>query len=307
MTPERASSAYRLKSDESAAEGLRRVARGRTEKAAARLRDASGEDRADAIHGARKDLKKIRAVLRLARADLGEKAFRAENRRYRDAGRQLSASRDAEVKLETLKGLEKRFGGELPPASAPAWGEALEVDRDEIAGAAGEEMEANISRAVEQIRVGAARISHWQLGGDSWGLIEPGLDRSYRDGREALREASQGRDLDNVHEFRKRAKDLWYELRLLAGSWPGLLDESAAQVHELSELLGDHHDLAVLGEDLDRRVGVVAERDAIRALIEKRQDELLDRALALGERLYAEKPKHFRRRLHAYWRVWRGE
>lgn len=304
VAPEHADRTYRLKPDESAADGLRRVARGRAEKAAARLRAATGEDRADAIHGARKDLKKIRAVLRLARADLGEEAFRAENRRFRDAGRLLSASRDAEVKLETLEGLEQRFGGELPPAPAPAWREALEADRDEVGGGGADELDANISEAVEQIGIGAARISDWQLDSDSWGLIEAGLDRTYRDGREALRKASHRRDAGSVHEFRKRAKDLWYELRLLAGSWPGLLDESAAQAHELSELIGDHHDLAVLGEDLGRRVGLVAERDAIRALIERRQDELLDQALVLGERLYAEKPKHFRRRMRAYWRVW---
>ena len=66
-----------------------------------------------------------------------------------------------------------------------------------------------------------------------------------------------------MHEFRKRAKDLWYLLRLLAGAWPGLLDPSAEQLHELTEMLGDHHDLAVLGEDLGARVGAVAERDAI--------------------------------------------
>jgi CYTH domain-containing protein/CHAD domain-containing protein len=300
-----ASRAYRLKPEESAADGLRRVARGRAEKAAERLQETATDDLADAIHGARKDLKKIRAVLRLLRADLGEKAFRAENRRYRDAGRLLGASRDAEVKLQTLKELEQHFGGELPPAPALAWSEALEADRDEIAGAAADEVRAKASEAVEQIRAGEARISGWQLHSDSWKLIEPGLDRTYRDGRQALRAASEDRGPDRVHDFRKRAKDLWYEQRLLAGTWPGLLDESAAQVHELTELLGDHHDLAVLAEDLGARVGIVAERDAILALIERRQDELLDQALGLGARIYAEKPKHFRRRLHSYWRIWR--
>ncbi len=166
-------------------------------------------------------------------------------------------------------------------------------------------MGAKISAAIEQIEAGAARIPGWELKHDSWKLIEPGLDRSYREGRAALRRAQKDRAAESVHEFRKRAKDLWYELRLLAGSWPGLLDASAAEAHELSELLGDHHDLAVLAADLDTRAGVVAEPDAIRALIDRRQDELLDQALALGERLYAEKPDHYRRRLRAYWRAWR--
>lgn len=298
--------AYRLKRQENAADGVRRVARGRAKKAAARLRDRPHEDLADSIHGARKDLKKIRAVLRLVRTDLGKKTFRAENRRYREAGRLLSDSRDAEVRLETLRALEARFGGDLPLAPALAWTEALDADREQITGPAEAEIAAKISRALEQIGVGGARISDWPLHSDSWELIEPGLLRTYREGREALRAAENERDPDRVHELRKRAKDLWYALRLLAGSWPGLLDETAEQVHELTDLLGDHHDLAVLGEDLERRVGVVVEQDSIRALIEKRQEELLDEALPLGERIYAEKPKHFRRRLRAYWRIWRA-
>ncbi len=305
MDDDQASWAYRLKPDESAAEGLRRVAHGRAEKAVTRLRKGEPDELGEAIHGARKDLKKIRAVLRLARGELGAKAFRAENRRYRDAGRLLSASRDAEVKLETLKGLEARFGGELPLAPALAWGEALAADQEAIAGDS-EELAARVAGAVEKIESGAERIPDWRLDGDSWELIEPGLDRTYRDGREALAAAREGRRDVQVHELRKRAKDLWYDLRLLAGSWPGLLDPSAEQAHELSELLGDHHDFAVLAADLGTRVGVVAERDAIAALIARRQEELLDQALALGERIYAEKPKAFRRRLRAYWRISRG-
>ncbi len=305
MAAENGSRTYELTREESAGDGLRRVARGRAEKAVARLQGAGGEDLATAVHGARKDLKKIRAVLRLLRSDLGEKAFRSENRRYRDAGRLLSASRDAEVKVETLRGLERRFGGELPPAPALAWGEALEADKQAVA-AAGEGEAAAIAAAIEQIRVGEARIPDWRLRRGSWELLEPGLDRTYREGREALRALRDDRSAANVHGFRKRAKDLWYELRLLAGAWPALLEPSAEQLHELTELLGSHHDLALLAEDLDTRVGVVTEREAIRALIGRRQEELLEAALALGARVYAEKPKRFRRRLRAYWRVWRA-
>ncbi|MBA3867244.1 MAG: CHAD domain-containing protein [Solirubrobacterales bacterium] len=296
------SRSYHLKRDEGAADGLRRVARGRVEKAAGRLRDADGEDRAKAIHGARKDLKKIRAVLRLLRDDLGAKRFRRENRRYRDAGRLLSASRDAGVKLATLNALQERFEAEFPAGQSLAWSEALEADRDEVAGA-GEA--ADVERALSRIEKAGARIRSWPLEADSWELIEPGLTRSYRDGREALADARVEGSADNVHDLRKRAKDLWYHLRLLEKAWPGLLEETVEQVHRLTELLGDHHDLAVLGEDLQRRAGIVAERDAFQELIERRQAELLAESLDLGRRVYAELPKHFRRRLHAYWRVWR--
>ena len=137
-------------------------------------------------------------------------------------------------------------------------------------------------------------------------MLEAGLGRSYRDGRAALKRVRAEDSAENVHEFRKRAKDLWYQLRLLRDAWPGLLGPTAEEAHELTELLGDHHDLAVLAEDLDARAGLVAGREEFQTLIARRQAQLLGAALELGERLYAEKPKPFLRRLRGYWRAWRG-
>jgi CYTH domain-containing protein/CHAD domain-containing protein len=305
MTSEGKGKTYRLQRNESSADGLRRVVRGRVTTASKRLRDAANGDLADSIHGARKDLKKIRAVLRLVRAELGDKRFRAEDRRYRDAGRRLSGSRDAKVKLETLRALEVHFGDDCPAGPSLAWSEELETDLERVAGSVRGEATAETELAIEEIDKAGERIAGWPLEADSWQLIEPGLNRTYRSGREALKEARVDGSSENVHELRKRAKDLWYQLRLLCDAWPSLMEETAEQVHELAELLGDHHDLAVLAEDLEGRAEIVAERETFAALIEQRQAELLDRALGLGGRVYAEKPKHFRHRLRAYWQIWR--
>jgi hypothetical protein len=48
------------------------------------------------------------------------------------------------------------------------------------------------------------------------------------------------------------------------------------------------------------------ERKALLELVERRQGELLEQAIALGHRLYAEKPKAFRRRLAGYCQAWRA-
>jgi CYTH domain-containing protein/CHAD domain-containing protein len=294
---------YRLKRGEGAADGLRRIALGRAEKAGERLRAATEDDLAEAIHGARKDLKKLRTVLRLLRDELGGKRYRRENKRYRDAARQLSASRDAEVKVATLRALERSAGEDFPAGPSLAWYEALEADRDRVAAERGETGDA-IERATAAIAAGGEEISGWSIESDSWRLLGPGIGRSYRDGRRALKRAREG-GAEDVHEFRKRTKDLWHELRLLRNSWPGLLEPTAEEAHSLADLLGDHHDLEVLAEDLGSRTGVVASREEFEALIEARQTRLLDEALGLGERLYAEKPKRFQRRLRAYWRAWK--
>jgi CYTH domain-containing protein/CHAD domain-containing protein len=300
------SRAYRLLPDEDAAAGVRRVIVGRLDKAAERMReaaDADGDALAEAIHGARKDLKKARAALRLAREELGRKAFKRENRALRDAARTLSASRDAEVKLATLDAL-LAGEGDVPPGATALWREALLADRDRIVGGESD----GTAEAVAAIEAVAARAPEWKLRNDGWKLLSPGLDTAYREGREAFATLGDSPGFEAVHDLRKRGKDLWYQVRLLRDAWQPVLEPTAEEVHDFTDKLGDHHDLAVLCVDLVGRVEVDAvHRETLRTLIEARQAPLLEEAVAAGERIYAEKPKAFNRRIRAYWHAWRRD
>ncbi|HEU5253585.1 MAG TPA: CHAD domain-containing protein [Solirubrobacterales bacterium] len=304
MSPEVADRSYRFHYGESLGEGARRIAAGRAGKAAERLRAiGSGEVEADAgIHGARKDLKKLRTLLRLLRDELPQAVYTREARRYRDAARLLSPLRDAEVKLGTLQALDL---GELalPAEATAAWERILDRDR-RAAGDAVPDRAAE-AQAVELIEAGRDGVEDWGIR-DSWKAIGPGLDRVYRRGRRRMRSARDEYDEEAWHEWRKRAKDLWYAHLLLAPAWPGPLGASAEEAHRLSEALGDHHDLALLRADLRQRRLGEEETRALEAAIGRRQEELAATALDLGHRLYAERPRDFSRRLRRYWRAWRG-
>lgn len=292
---------YRLLGDEDAGAGMRRVILGRLDKAAERLRDtdAEGDALAEAIHGARKDLKKARAALRLIREELGEKAFKRENHALRDAARLLSASRDAEAKLATLDELVEG-AGDAPPGATALWREALVADRDRIVGGDGD-----AAAAVAAIEEVTARVPGWKIRRGGWKLLAPGLDTAYSEGREAFAALGDSPGFETVHDLRKRGKDLWYQVRLLRDAWEPVLEATAEEIHDFTDLLGDHHDLAVLAEDLDGRPQVsAAQRETLKALIDARQEALLGEARAAGERIYAEKPKAFSRRMRAYWRAW---
>lgn len=296
---------YGLKAEEDVSEGMTRIAAGRAETALERLNAVrAGEaDSAEGIHGARKDLKKLRTVLRLLRGSLPKSLYRKENRRYRDAGRALSASRDAEVKLQTILALCEREEG-LPADPVASWRRILERDRDAATDTlAGDRA---IAEAVELIEGGLGEIGSWGVRGDSWDVIEEGVRRTYRDGRRAMRSAAANPHAGEFHQWRKRSKDLWYETRLLSEAWPGPLEALAEEAHRLAELLGDHHDLAVLREDLgERRLGE-GETAVLADAIDAAQEELAASAFGLGHRLYAEPPKRYRRRTRRYWKAWRG-
>jgi CHAD domain-containing protein len=296
---------YRLRRKESPIAGIRRVAEGRAEDALEQLHDGVERNPEAAVHEARKDLKKLRSVLRMVRHDVGDDAYRRENVRFRDAGRALSGARDAQVKLETLSALRERFGERFAEDELALFAHALEAERERLADLDGDALA--IDRAVGGIQAGREAIADWPLHADDWSLIAPGLKRSYRRGRNRCADVRSEATDEAVHEWRKRVKDLWYHLRLVRNANDSVLGEAADQAHDLSDLLGDHHDLAVLRDDAIERRELFADGalEKLLASISERQDELTADALALAERVYAEKPKAFERRLRSYWKSWR--
>ena len=143
----------------------------------------------------------------------------------------------------------------------------------------------------------------WEFGSEGFDLMRPGLEREYRKGRKALRTVRGDPPAEAVHEWRKRVKDLWYHLRLLHEVWPATMKGAADEAHALSDLLGDHHDLTVLIDDAREQAPDDPGLPELIALAERRQAELLAEALPMGERLYAEKPRLFGRRVARYWAV----
>jgi CHAD domain-containing protein len=266
------------------------------------LRREAKVDGASAVHGARKDLKKLRSLLRLVRADLGKERYRAERNRYRDAGRLLSGQRDAEVELTTLTGLSDRYPDEAPATDGLR--RALEAERERIASDQAADLEQRLEQAAEAIAAGAAEIDAWELATTDFELFRTGLWRSYDRGRDAFRALDADPSDAAVHEWRKLVKDLWYQLRLLRSVWPAGMKGAIGAAGELADLLGEHHDLAVSIEGVSARAPAGAGDDTLIVLARRRQRELLEQALPLGGRLYAEKPKRFVDRVAAYWDAW---
>jgi CHAD domain-containing protein len=270
------SRAFRLKQDEAIPDGVRRIARGRIAHAIAALADASEEG----VHDARKDMKKLRALLRLVRGEVGEKVFQREAGTFRDAARELSGVRDADVMLTTLADLEERYETDVGPVR-----QALEGHRLRTTGG-GRQQAAHTAIAI--LTEARARVDDWPLERDGFEALANGLERTYRRGRRDWRAAVKEPSTENLHEWRKRVKELWYHCSILQETWKPVMTALADEAHELSDRLGDDHDLAVLLE-----FGA----ESLEPLIATRRAELQEEAFAYGTRLYADKPKAFVRRI----------
>jgi CHAD domain-containing protein len=292
--------AYRLAVADRLARTVRERAAEQLEEAVSHLQGHGGHDPVEAVHEARKSLKKARSLLRLVRRDLDPAVFRRENRALRDAGRALSGLRDADVMRETLEQLAEPAVGRVPKQELDELRDWLE-QRSHARRNGG--AVARARRVADDLGDTVARIEDLPLRSVRWKTVHRGVRRIYREGRRALRRVEADPTVERLHEWRKRVKDLWHHQRLLREAWPALLAEQAKQAHELSDLLGRDHDLAVLAELLRGRRGGPAGVGALLELIEHERAELQKRARDLGHRVYAESPRAFARRLKRYLRA----
>jgi CHAD domain-containing protein len=238
------------------------------------------------VHEARKSLKKARASLRLLRPALRPSDYRKENDRLRDAAQPLGRVRDAKLLPDTLRLLAHHC---RKPVNA------LRVKlKQEHARLAPREL-AHSRRLLRKART---RLKHIHVEADNWKVVGPALRQVYRQGRRALAEAREQSTPEDFHEWRKQAKYLRYALESLEPLRPPLIHTMADTAHDLTDCLGNDHDLTVLRLKTNNA-------EPLAALITRFQHELRRTALALGARLYEEKPGAFTHRFAGYWRQWR--
>ena len=297
--------AERLREGESALERVRRIVRREATKALERV-DVDDPPRDAAIHDARKRLKRARAALRLLREPLGARRFRRENEALRDAARPLSEIRDAKILVEAFDAL---LGGAArrDRRGLQRIRDALIAHQLRVRGRVLRQ-KAPLKPVVSALRSVRRRADEWPLGGGDWSALGPGVRRVYRSGRRAFTTARQGPRDENLHELRKQAKYLWQQLEILAPIAPTMIKKVADRAHQLSDALGDDHDLGVLRERLHHAPARVPRtaNAAVSRMIEVKRRERQAKALALGARVYDEAPRRFEKRLHDCWRAWRA-
>jgi len=295
---------YRLQRDEALSPGAKRIALEQIDEALAYL-DEPGDDLDEAVHESRKCFKKIRGLLRLFRKEIGEEVYQRENECFRDAGRLLSDLRDSAVRIETADHLLYALDDSIDEALLTTVRDTLAVFYDATRRRVVVE-EQGLTRAAEMIGEARQRVEGWPIDGDSFSTVAGGLRKVYRRGHNRLDDASQAPTAEAFHEWRKRVKYLWYSTRILRFIWPNSMEVLADEIHDLSDYLGDDHDLAEFRALMQEQPSLIDDhitRLTIVSLIKSEREKLQARAFQQGRRIYAESPKRFVRRLGRYWDV----
>jgi CHAD domain-containing protein len=253
-------------------------------------------DPAEIVHEARKAIKRMRALARLLREQLGEQEFARVNTSLRQAAQRLAGARDADVRLMTLQDLIAHH----PRALATDGVRQLErqLQHERLQG--GEP--SDIDDVLRDIAAMRDQLARWSLVDTDFETLAPGLRRIYREGRRRYTRCARehGRDEQDVHDWRKRVKSLYYALDMLGAKKVKGARRVTRRADRLGDLLGSEHDLWVLCSYVDAHPELFAEDQAAEAELLKRigqrRRRLRKRALKLGVRLYKHKPDRFTHR-----------
>jgi CHAD domain-containing protein len=280
---------------------LRRLRRIGIEHALSELR-AGDRDVNQRIHEARKQLKRLRALLRLVSPEL-DKSVGAEDGILRAAARALSLSRDAVALHEALDELVAEQLESDRPRLAPhaeALHRALPSVAERDAAAATEQ-----ALALLQPLLG----SPFPSSGEplQWSSLGRGFRRTYGRARRALDRSLAEPTSEHLHRFRIQVKRHQHQLDLLTPIWPKVVGARRHEASRLGELIGSEHDLSQLVTEL-ARVDVPDETvRALSPLLSERRQRLCSEALRLGQRAFAEPPRRIAARFETYVAVWREE
>ncbi len=268
---------YRFKKTESPSRSVRRLCRERIGVARSWLRKTG---RASAIHNVRKEIKKVRAALRLVREEISRRDYVKTVKPLRKVAGRLAPSRDARVMLREFLKLEHESAVRFPITHEAL----LKHCRRETRKFGKGKSPALADRWLRKVN---RRVGRLKISAKDWAMIEPGLRQSYRRGREKFKLANREPSSENFHEWRKTVKDLWHHLQMICPKQPANIRVFIDKFAMLGAQLGEEHDLHLLGQ-FAAESGDPKEARQLNRKIELRRKMLGAAALKLGADVFGE-------------------
>jgi len=274
---------FRLRPHESVSDGLQRLVEKELRSVRTELGKKAPTD--DAIHEARKSIKKVRALFRLVHAE-GGRGLRGSRRRLRKVNRLLSRLRDAAAQVEILDALREKFPETFDVKTFSRVRRLLrrgKLDQEKAVRVKRWTRVVKASRELERI------ARRWKLNHRQFDVLAPGIRDEYKRGRDMMRAASEREGAKDFHAWRKRLKNLWYDLRLVEE-----YDPEAARLTALLKAtetwLGNDHNVALLCARI-KKVASRGDRERVRNAGTRYQHVLRAKALKAGSCLYSATPR----------------
>jgi len=144
-------------------------------------------------------------------------------------------------------------------------------------------------------------LERWPLKAIDFDIVTDALTSTYRRARQLVPDTWTDTDSEHLHDLRRRVVEHRHQMDLIEPLWPRLGKVWAEEAQRLRNQLGACQDLAVLAGLTSPHEPLAPWRSRLAPLIDARREAHLKSAARLAGRLFAEKPKAFRRRIAALW------
>jgi CHAD domain-containing protein len=250
----------------------------------------------DAVHEFRRAMKEWRALMRLLAPFIPDaERWRVE---ARDHARSLAHARDGQAALNAFEDVLKR--GLVLSERTQA------TVRGRIEALRGSEERAVLTPDLQTTIIGwidgaAAAVEASPLDPFDFSAIAAQLAVGYRGARRRLPSDWTLASDAELHQFRQRVVDHRYQMELVEPLWPRFGKMWTEEAERLRDRLGKCQDLAVLERLTGPHQPLAHWRSRLTPACAERRLQLTHRAARIARRLFAERPKAFRRRLETLW------
>ena len=286
-----------VRPDVAVGEALRAVARDILAEARAVLNDQTKPD-ATAVHDFRKAMKRWRALLRLLEPFLGDdgRQLRAQ---ARDFAREVAGARDAQSAIEALEDL---VDDKVPLSARTVASIRGRLDEKRLSAEAAQLTQALRARFIIALDAAETAVAAWPLE-----IAFAELARELADAYKLARDDAPGDDWREIdaevlHDLRRRVVAHRYQMELVEPLWPKFGKLWVAEAQRLRDRLGAFQDLSVLFGFTAPHGALAPWRSRLTPLILARRAQHARAAQRIAGRLFAERPRAFRKRIEALWK-----
>jgi hypothetical protein len=295
---------YRIRPDKALDDEVHAAAAQQLGKAIAVLTDRP-EGLHEAVHRARKHIKRVRGLYRLI-ARRAPEFQRRENDRLREMARTLSGVRDATALIEAGRYLHETATSKDEAKALARVIEVLTARRDRLSTAETDlEDKAKAAIAICHDTLEALKAASFESGRrETARLFQKSWRRTGRKAKEALSECQTEGHTDQFHDLRKRSQDCWMHHALLRDIWPAAMHAKQLEAKALVDALGRYLDLSMLSEVTDREPHLFDGSDDRARLLEaiiSRQQIARQEALAKACWVFADEPEREARTIKRLW------
>jgi CHAD domain-containing protein len=254
------------------------------------------------IHEMRKNIKKIRAILRLLRHEIGNETYHELNDYYRTIARKVAILRDDTSQIELLENMKKEV-------DAPDIHKTLSLAIRQVEKTRKKHFN-KFYQSGTQHEVRTAILEQMErnhdldFNGDPDYFILQSLKRIHLRARSAMELSWDVKNDDVYHYMRKQVKYLMYQLMILNNAWPSYFRTYISELNKLSDLLGDLHDLNLFNEHVHNQQLVKLnpkQKKRILNHIYRQRAKLKKKIEKTSERLFSESSEAFSLRVYDIW------